>query len=242
METVFTFNRPNFTSKAAADKSYKEAYNTWSLDMIENHHCTVSIKDICSKLNVTTSWVRDRIFPNVEYIKLTPARLKELTMNHRAPLLFNELELRKFLMSAAVFTRQTKVIDLQKHMTEKEIATALEDPAILKWDEANKHTYGKRSNKLLNMLDVDYENVNETKRTGYKSVEVEPFDFWIRSLDLMFSKSYPNRETAYRDFFRKGMVKINVFGKAMFIQVDDLAKVVYPLTIPAAGADEEQSG
>lgn len=233
METVFTFTYPNFVSKTASDKAYKAAYEAWSLDMIENHHCTVSIKDICSKLNVTTSWVRDRILPNVEYVKITPTRLKELNMNHRSPLLFNELELRKFLMSAAVFTRQTKVIDLQKHMTEKEIAAALDDPAIARWDEANKHTYGKRSNKLLNMLNVDYENVNETIRPQYEAVEVKPFDFWIRAADLVFSKDYPNRETAYRDFFRKGMVKINLFGKAMFIQIDQLDKIIYPLTVAA---------
>lgn len=233
METVFAFTHPDFVSKAAADKSYKEAYEAWSLDMIENHHCTVSIKEICSKLNVTTSWVRDRILPNVEYVKITPSRLKELNMNHRSPLLFNEIKLRKFLMSAAVFTRQTKVIDLQKFMTEKEIAAALDDPAIAKWDEANKHTYGKRSNRLLNMLNVEHENVNETKRTQYEAIEVEPFDFWIRAADLVFSKDYPNRETAYRDFFRKGMIKINLFGKAMFIQVDDLAKIVLPLTVVA---------
>lgn len=239
METVFTFKPKNFVSKAAADKAYKEAYEAWSLEMIKKHHCTVSIKDICSKLHVTDFWIKERLCPNVEYVKITPARLKELNMNHRSPLLFNELELRKYLMSAAVFSRQTKVIDLQKHMTEKEIAATLEDPAIVKWDETNKHTYGKRSNKLLNMLDVDYENVNETKRTEYESVEVEPFDFWIRAADLMFSKSYPNRETAYRDFFRKGMIKINIYGKAMFIQVDDLDKIVYPITIAAAGADVE---
>lgn len=231
METVFTFKPNNFMSKAAADKEFKQAYDAWSLDMIEKHHCTIPIKEICAKLHVTDFWIKERLCPNVEYVKITPARLKELGMNHRSPLLFNELELRKFLISAAVFTRQTKVIDLQKCMTKKEIAMALEDTAIIKWDEANKHTYGKRSNKLLNMLNVDYENVNETKRTEYESVEVEPFDFWIRAADLSFSKSYPNRETAYRDFFRKGMVKINLYGKAMFIQIDDLDKIVYPLTV-----------
>lgn len=231
METIFTFKRPDFVSKVAADKAYKEAYEVWSLDMIENHNCIISIKEICSRLHVTNSWVRDRLLPNVEYVKITPNRLKELNMNHRSPLLFNELELRKFLMSAAVFTRQTKVIDLQKFMTEKQIATALDDPAIVRWDEANKHTYGKRSNKLLNMLNVDYENVNETRRNDYESDEVEPFDFWLRAADLVFAKDYSNRETAYRDFFRKGMVKINLFGKAMFIQIDNLDKIVYPMTI-----------
>lgn len=107
METVFLFTHPDFVSKAAADKAYKETYEAWSLDMIENHHCTISIKEICSKLHVTDFWIKDRLCPNVEYVKITPARLKELGMNHRSPLLFNELELRKFLMSAAVFTRQT---------------------------------------------------------------------------------------------------------------------------------------
>lgn len=233
METVFTFARPDFVSKAASDKAYKAAYDAWSLDMIDNHHCNVSIKDICSKLNVTTSWVRDRILPNVEYVKITPTRLKELNMNHRSPLLFNEIDLRKFLMSSAVFTRQTKVIDLQKFMTEKEITAALDDPAIVRWDEANKHTYGKRSNRLLNMLNVEYENVNETRRNDYEATSVEPFDYWVRAADLVFSKDYSNREIAYRDFFRKGMVKINLFGKAMFIQVDKIDKIVYPMTVAA---------
>lgn len=27
METVFTYTQPNYVSKAAADKAYKEAYN-----------------------------------------------------------------------------------------------------------------------------------------------------------------------------------------------------------------------
>lgn len=231
METAFTFIPPNFTSQSASNKAYKQAYEEWSLNMIENKHCTISIKAICSRLHVTTSWVRDRILPNVEYVKITPARLKELNMDHRCPLLFNELELRKFLMSVAVFTRQTKVIDLHKYMKEKEIAAALEDPAISRWDDANKHSYGKRSNKLLNMLNVEFENVNETRRNDYEAVQVDPFDFWICAADLIFSSSYPNRETAYRDFFRKGMVKINLFGKALFIQVDDLDKIVYPLTV-----------
>lgn len=234
METKFTFSPTPFTSKAAANKEYITAYNAWTLDMINNHHCTVTINDICKRLKVSKTWIASRIYPAVEYVRITPTRLEELNMDKESTLLFNELELRNYLMRAAIFTRQTKVIDLTNVLSSSQLAAALENPAIQKWDTENKHTYGKRSNRLLNSFDIAYDNVNELKRTEYESVPVEAFDFWAIST-LYFSTEYKNKETAYREFFRKGMIKINIFGKAIFTQhpKEDLSKIIYPMTVSA---------
>ncbi|MCQ2374233.1 MAG: hypothetical protein MJ050_09165, partial [Phascolarctobacterium sp.] len=70
------------------------------------------------------------------------------------------------------------------------------------------------------------------KRSQYEAVPVPSFDFWARN--LIFSSDYVNRETAYRDVFRKGMIKITFFGKTFFVEVDDTSKYSYPMTIKYA--------
>ncbi|MDO4179523.1 MAG: hypothetical protein Q4D21_10130 [Phascolarctobacterium sp.] len=233
METTFTFTPEPYVSYAINDRKYKATYNDWSIDMIKNHHCTVTIKDIMTKLHVSTYWIRSRIAPNVEYIKITPERLTELGMNPKSLLLYNKIELKEFLKKSAIFTRKTEVIDLAKCKEADKIAYLIDNDAVIaKWDQENRHAYGKRSNRLLNMLDTEYENVNETRRKDYMTVPIAPFDFW--DMKLIFASDYPNNETAYRDFFRKGMVKINIFGKAIFVSVDNLDDVIYPLTTPYA--------
>lgn len=238
METTFTFINTPYASTAANSKlAYNKAYKAWCQNMITNHHCTISIKEIAKRLHVSSYWIATRLFPNVEYVKITPKVLEELGMDSKSPLLFNEIELRAFLKRAAVFSRQTIVIDLLKCKAARKVALAIENnDAISKWDDNNRHAYGKRSNRLLELLDDEYENVNETARSNYEPVLIKPFDFWDK--DLVISNDYPNRETAYRDIFRKGMVKINIFGKAVFTSLENLDSIAYPLTIQYIGEDK----
>lgn len=232
METVFTFIPTRHDSPDAIVYAKKKAYNAWTLKMINEHHCNVGIKTIMNKLQVSRSWIEMRLCPNLEYVKISPQRLLELDLDDRSPLLFNSVELRKFLQDNAKFTRQTIVIDLLEKLSRDEISMVQNDVKIMRWDLNNKHLYGKRSNMLLNKIGADYENVNEMKRSHYEAVPVPSFDFWARN--LIFSSDYVNRETAYRDVFRKGMIKITFFGKTFFVEVDDTSKYSYPMTIKYA--------
>ena len=238
METKFTFiDTPYASSASNREKAYKRAYKAWCQDKIKNHSFTVSIKDIMAKLHVSSYWIKTRLFPAVEYIKVAPNVLEELGMDPKSRLLFNENQLRVFLKHAATFSRQTIVIDLLKLKEAKKIALAIEnDPAIAKWDEDNKHVYGKRSNRILTILGDDFDNVQETKRSMYEHVSLAPFDFWNRK--LVIPVEYVNYETAYRDIFRKGMVKISIFGKTVFTQLEDLKCIAYPLTIQYTSKDK----
>lgn len=229
METVFTYISTHMDSPASIASAKKKAYNAWTLKMINEQHCTVSIKTIMKKLHVSRSWIEMRICPRVEYVKITPQRLKELNMDDHSPLLFNSVELRQFLQDAAEFTRQTIVIDLMEKLSTSEISMLQTDPVIHRWDANISHGFGKRSNRLLNNISADYENVNEMKRSLYPAVSVPSFDFWARN--LIFSSDYANRETAYRDVFRKGMIKIVFFGKTFFVEAEDTSKYTYPMTI-----------
>lgn len=228
METKFTFQQKNFTSKAAAKVQYKKAYEAWSIDMIKNHNCTISIKQICQKLNVSISWISTRLCPNVEYVRINSDRLSELGMNPKATVLFNEKELISYLKNTAIFTQQTVVIDISNY-----IQNSLQSIEIINSSfSLNKKAFGKIPDKLLDKYNIPYDNVNETKRSQYEEVVISSFDFWNIS-NLSFLKDYPNKETAYRDFFRKGMIKISIFGKVMFAKTYELDKALLPMTIAA---------
>lgn len=229
METAFTYNSLTYTSKTARDEAIKKAYKLWAKDMIVNHNCTVGIKAVMHKLHVSKDWIIHRLCPAVEYVKIDAKVLQELNMDPSSPLLFNIVELKEYIKRTAVFTRQTIVIDLMDHMTTCEKLMAQNDEKIVLWDTNNTHMYGKRSNRLLNKLEAEFENVNEQKRSQYKAVEVPAFDFWEK--ELSFQHEYPHVELAYRDFFRKGMIRINLFGKAFFVQLEDSSSYSYPLTI-----------
>lgn len=231
METPFIYDtsKSGRSTATTRTKAYKKAYNDWSYDMVQNHHCTVGIRHIMNKLHVTHFWITEHLMDNVEWCRITPTRLLELGMDTTSPLLFNELELRRYLQESAEFSRQTIVIDLAKIAPQKALHKADSDAQIQAFDN-NCKDYGKRADAFLDLLEEDYENVNEYKRSKYPAKKVESFDFW--SQPLRFSSDYPNRERAYRDFFRRGYVKINLFGKAIFVLLEDLDKVIYPLTIP----------
>ena len=79
----------------------------------------------------------------------------------------------------------------------------------------------------MNLVDFEYSNVNQQKRSRYAAIKLEPFDFWDRR--LITTGEYPNNEMAYRDFFRKGMIKINLLNKSLF--VEDRVEAEYPMTI-----------
>jgi len=255
MEQPFIFDSNNIgrSTATARKKAYIKAYDEWAREMILKKQYNIGIKHIMTKLHVSDYWVRTHLCPSLDYIKVNPNKLEELGYDSHSTLLFREEDLRKYLVSISVFTRQTIVIDLAKEADiEKALRAAELNSDILAYDEKNKNVYGKRADALLDLLDKDYENVDERKRSKYPEIKVEPFDFW--SYQIHFSSDYPNRERAYRDFFLRGFIKIilkdealkeensdtkkeskkrgNVSqGKAIFVLKEDLNKIVYPMTV-----------
>lgn len=232
MEQLFIFDSNSIgrSSATARKQAFLKAYDSWLREMVIKQQYNIGIKYIMNKLHVSDFWIRKHLCPALDYIKVNAGKLEELGFDSHSTLLFREEDLRKHLVSISIFTRQTIVIDLAKEANAEKVIRAAElNSDIIAFDEQNKNIYGKRADVLLSMLDQEYENVNERKRSKYPEVEIEPFDFW--SYPLRFSSDYPNRERAYRDFFLRGFVKIAMEGKSIFVLKEDLDKIVYPLTI-----------
>lgn len=233
MKLHFELDRSKYLSTAAYNKAYREGYSAWSIDLIKNKGFAVSVKDIMKRLHVSKYWIDQHIIHNencnVDYFEAFPSALSYLGIRDKSLLYFNEQQLRQYLFRAAEFSRWTNVIDLSRYMSQKALYEVDSNPAILNWDTYHKHVYGKRSERVLELLEDKFENADETERNKYNIVNVPPFDFWEK--ELSFLSEFPNNETGYRYFFRHGTIKINLFGKALFVIQEDLDKLSYPLTV-----------
>ena len=201
-------------------------YLQWVKDMVENHHCNISIQEIMRKLHVSDFWIRKYIAPAVDFVRLNEDAVDLYNLNKGSTVFYDEGMLREFLKNSATFSKQTVVIDLAKVLN-MDLLAKRTDKRVIKFDEGNKHIYGLRSNRFLNLVNFEYSNVNQQKRSRYAAIKVNPFDFWERR--LITTDEYPNNEIAYRDFFRKGMIKINLLNKSLF--VEDRVEAEYPMTI-----------
>lgn len=227
MEIKFKHIIPYGLVSSGQKKTVAEAkYLEWVKDMVENHHCTVSIQEIMKRLHVSDFWVRKYIAPAVDFVRLNEEAVDLYKLNSGSTVFYDEVMLRDFLKNNAIFSKQTIVIDLAK-VLKMDLLAKRADKRVTKFDEGNKHIYGLRSKRFLNLVDFEYSNVNQQKRSRYAAIKLEPFDFWDRR--LITTDEYPNNEMAYRDFFRKGMIKINLLNKSLFLE--DRVEAEYPMTI-----------
>ena len=227
MEIKFKYKIPYGLVSSEQRKAVTETqYLQWVKDMVENHHCNISIQEIIRKLNVSDFWIRKYIAPAVDFVRLNEDAVDLYNLNKGSTVFYDEVMLREFLKNSATFSKQTVVIDLAKVLN-MDLLAKRTDKRVIKFDEGNKHIYGLRSNRFLNLVNFEYSNVNQQKRSRYAAIKVNPFDFWERR--LITTDEYPNNEIAYRDFFRKGMIKINLLNKSLF--VEDRVEAEYPMTI-----------
>ena len=227
MEIKFKHKIPYGLVSSEQRKAVTETqYLQWVKDMVENHHCNISIQEIIRKLNVSDFWIRKYIAPAVDFVRLNEDAVDLYNLNKGSTVFYDEVMLREFLKNSATFSKQTVVIDLAKVLN-MDLLAKRTDKRVTKFDEGNKHIYGLRSNRFLNLVNFEYSNVNQQKRSRYAAIKVNPFDFWERR--LITTDEYPNNEIAYRDFFRKGMIKINLLNKSLF--VEDRVEAEYPMTI-----------
>lgn len=229
METLFAFTPPDNISDSQRTNLIKTKYSEWTYHMTKVRRCRITMGYLTRKLHVSRKWVYEHICPNVEYCKITLKRLKELGFDAASPLLFNEDELREFLKTNCIFTRQTVIIDLDSEMTASEKEAYMAEPLIRRFDSRHKETYGLRSPRLLEILGSRFSNVDARSRSDYEALNVEHFDFWDKQ--LFFLSDYTSNERAYRDFFRLGMIKITMFGKVFFVKDIETDKVLYPMTV-----------
>ena len=104
MEIKFKHIIPYGLVSSAQKKTVAEAkYLKWVKDMVENHHCTVSIQEIMKRLHVSDFWVRKYIAPAVDFVRLNEEAVDLYKLNSGSTVFYDEVMLRDFLKNNADF-------------------------------------------------------------------------------------------------------------------------------------------
>ena len=152
----------------------------------------ISTQDIMRKLCVSRTYVTNNITHTVKHLD-----------NPRSSLvIFDETELRKWLMQHATFTRQTQYIDLDAY--------------------AKKHILHHTRYSAEDIIGQVPRIYDHKQRGLYPYTKVKPFDFWDKP--LIFPKNYTDvngnkksAEMCYRAMFDEGAIKIQLgLQKTMF--------------------------
>lgn len=145
----------------------------------------ISTQDIMKKLCVSRTYVTNNITHTVKHLD-----------NPRSSLvIFDEDELRKWLMQHATFTRQTQYIDLDAY--------------------AKKHILHHTQYSLEDIIGQVPRIYDHKQRGLHPYIAVKPFDFWDKP--LIFPKNYidengnkKSAEMCYRAMFDEGAIKIQL--------------------------------
>lgn len=145
----------------------------------------ISTQDIMRKLCVSRTYVTNNITHTVKHLD-----------NPRSSLvIFDEKELRNWLMQHATFTRQTQYIDLNAY--------------------AKKHILHHTRYSAEDIIGQVPRIYDHKQRGLYPYIAVKPFDFWDKP--LIFPKNYTDvdgnkksAEMCYRATFDEGAIKIQL--------------------------------
>lgn len=169
----------------------------------------VTYSDIIDRLKLSNSYIIHRITNNITHLEEDSAKGKRVY--------FDLNEIRNFFMNNATFTRQTKLVNVEREIRE----------------------YKKNNPEKIFTVDEfigGIPKLKSQKRSQLPEIPVNPFDFW--DMALIFPKAYNknilstksvNMEYCYRDMFGIGAVKIKLGSqKTIFCFVNDNRGVKSP--------------
>ena len=212
------------------DRTEEELYMEWAGTMW-NKGYTVSLRTLMDELHVSRNWVNEYIQPDVSYVKYKGIFKGLLPEKDSSMVFFNKNELRSWLSDNSLFSRQTKVIDLEKFCSFEAIDQAIENAGIPLGINGKRHSYGYVAQPILNELMLPFKNVNERKRSQYAPVPIENFNWWESK--KYHPADYNSTETCYREAFRHGMIKVMLLGKTIFVEDPKHPDTNYPMTVAA---------
>lgn len=174
----------------------------------------ISISEIIKRLKLSRNYITRNITHCIKHIEEDPSKGTRV--------FFDEIEFRKYLKNQAIFTRQTKRINIDYEI-----------------EEYNKKFPGKNiTKKDCREFMGKIPRMSDISRSQLPAIPVPSFDFWDKK--LIFPKEYikdeernpdtkiHNAEICYRDMFEIGAVKIQLGKqKTMFCVIDDPG-VIHP--------------
>lgn len=183
------------------------------------HFEDVTIPEIMEKLKVSRDFVSKKIIPALKHTEHLSMHARGGPMYDYDGALF-----RRWLMTNAKFTRQTRRIHVSKMLGDLRIA----DREILLGKIPSPFADGRRKNPVQTLPP----HLSERHRQDIPPVEVAPFDFWDKK--LYFPKEYyrtdhpePGEkpltaEMCYRDMFLAGAIKIQLGKQKTMFYVPEM--------------------
>lgn len=208
----------------------KDDYLKWAI-MMNDSGFAISLEELMHELHVSRNWVNEYIQPAVSYVKYKSSAKKWLGIKDASAVFFQEEELMEWLRDNATYTRQTKVIALDKIRSVDAIRDALEKAGVHMGFNGKRYVYGYVHPAITYELQLKSDNVNERERSKYPAVPVEKFNWW--NTRKIHSADYSSTELAYREAFRNGCIKVSLLGKTIFVYDPNTPETRYPMTVPA---------
>lgn len=171
----------------------------------------ISIAELMNKLKLSRNYITRNITHCIPHLEESPSM--------GARVLFDGNKLRRYLVSQAKFTRQTKRINI--------------DYELYKYREA--HPNEKISDVMEFLGKIP--DMKQIKRGDLPTVRVNEFDFW--DLPLIFPKEYTqgndepdapvkSAEICYRDMFKAGAIKIQMGRQKTMFYIPEERGIVHP--------------
>ena len=171
----------------------------------------ISISELMEKLKLSRNYITRNITHCIPHLEEAPSK--------GARVMFDGDMLRRYLVSQAKFTRQTRRISL--------------DYELYKYRKAHP------DEKLPDMMEFlgKLPDMKKIQRSDLPAVPVDEFDFW--DLPLIFPKEYvqgndepdapvKTAELCYRDMFKAGAIKIQLGSQKTMFYIPEEEDIVHP--------------
>lgn len=200
------------------EKTGDQTYFQWA-EMMYDSGFTLSFGEIQTRLNVSRNWMNEFLQKSVHHVHFSASFKRDKKIDSPSMLFFHEQELRDWLKSVSTFSRQTRVIDLEKYKSFSVIRDAERVAGKTCGKKKGRFVYGYIDPEILEILGISFVNVNERRRSDYAATRVDPFDFWDSTMS--HPSKYSSTELLYREAFRYGLVKISMLGKTIFVPLPE---------------------
>ena len=175
----------------------------------------ISINDLMERLKLSRNYIIRNITHCVEHIEEAPSK--------GARVIYNEYQLRKYLMQKSTFTRQTRRINLEHELQN--------------YIKEHPNDYRIKSHDFEEQFIGKIPDWTKAKRSELPCIPLKSTDFW--DFPLIFPKEYtqgddspeaPTKtaEICYRDMFKAGAIKIQLGRQKTMFFIPNEHKVDVP--------------